>query len=184
LNGSPVSSEPAPPGADPIDRLYQRLFGKEPPRKGEDESTDWGKVQQPPLFPDAKPQLDRSSLNGTNWSKTLTDQMAINPVAMQNMADVMNYSSQSTAENMLRASSRPKVGQPVNPDGSPAASSMVNSNNTTTFDVATPVVTITVTALPGMDTEQVASLVDQKFREGFRSQLGSVLGEYQPKEAH
>ena len=184
INGSPVSSEPAPAGADPVDRLYQRLFGKEPPRKAADESIDWGKVQQQPLFPDAKPQLDRSSLNGTNWSKAITDQMALNPVAMANMAETMNYSKQFTAENMFRDTTRPKVGQPVNADGTPAASSMINSNNTTTFDVATPVVTINVTALPGMDTEQVANLVDQKFRESFRSQLGSVMGEFQPKEVH
>lgn len=99
--GGKANSE-SPIAKDPIDRLYQYLFGKEPQRKADDESTDWSKVQPQSLLPSARPELDRSSLNGFNWGQALTDRLAVNPIAMTNMQDTLNYSNRFTPENMLR----------------------------------------------------------------------------------
>jgi len=187
FGGSRDAPEGSPTPTDPVDRLYKYLFGKEAPVKPQDDSKSLGNIPNVPLFPGMQSPLNTGSLDKysrPNWG-ALSNIPAFNPIAMQNMQGVMDSSTRYTAENMFReAGRRGTAGTQINPDGTPATQAAVNtnSNNTTTIEVAPANVNINVTALPGMDVEQVANLVDEKFRKDFRGELGRVFGEYMPKE--
>ncbi|KFE55002.1 hypothetical protein [Pseudomonas syringae] len=93
-----------------------------------------------------------------------------------------NIANQVTAETLDRDAT--KKANPVNADGTPATSPVTNIDNSTHVAPATMNTTINVTALPGMDAEQVANLVDEKFRNDLRPGVARIFSEYLPKEVH